>query len=91
MKNTEDEIIKICDRLEECKRRQICNYNPIVCAKSILKENIGDDYDILLKYKAQVEYNYNFEENVMSSIALIISAISLIISAIIGVADVASS
>lgn len=90
-KDNRDEIIIICDLLEECKKRQICNYNPIVCAKSVLKEYIGNDYNILLKYKAQVEYNYNFEENVMSSIALIISAISLIISAIIGVADVASS
>lgn len=86
-----DEIILICDSLEECKRRQICNYNPIVCAKSILKEYIGDDYNILLKYKAQLEYNYNFEDNTMSSISLITSAISLIISAVIGMADIASS
>lgn len=75
-----DEIILICDSLEECKRRQICNYNPIVCAKSILKEYIGDDYNILLKYKAQVEYHYNFEEITMSSIALIISICSLLVS-----------
>lgn len=79
-KDNRDEIIIICDLLEECKKRQICNYNPIVCAKSVLKEYIGNDYNILLKYKAQIEYNYNFEEITMSSIALIISVCSLLVS-----------
>lgn len=90
-KDNRDEIIKICDELENKKKHTLYNFEPMESTIDTLKFYINDNYNIFLKYKAQVEYHYNFEENTMSSISLITSAISLIISAIIGIADIASS
>lgn len=79
-KDNRDEIIKICDELENKKKHTLYNFEPMESTIDTLRFYIDNNYNILLKYKAQVEYNYNFEEITMSSIALIISVCSLLVS-----------
>ena len=77
-KDNRDEIIKICDELEKKRSSSLYNFEPIESAIDTLKLYISNDYNILLKYKAQLEYHYNFEELTLSTLALIISVCSLL-------------
>lgn len=52
MKN---DLIKICDALEECKKYDFCDNNEVVCARAYLKKYIGDDYNKLLKLKTLLD------------------------------------
>ena len=79
-KDNRDEIIKICDELEKKRSSSLYNFEPIESAIDTLKLYISNDYNILLKYKAQLEYHYNFEELTLSTLALIISVCSLLVS-----------
>lgn len=63
MKN---DLIKICDALEECKKYDFCDNNEVVCARAYLKKYIGDDYNKLLKLKTLLDiendYKMTFEK-----------------------------
>lgn len=83
MKN---DLIKICDALEECKKYDFCDNNEVVCARAHLKKYIGDDYNKLLKLKTLLDidnhYKMTFEkiQNLGFSIATFILSVTTIIS-----------
>lgn len=85
MKN---DLIKICDALEECKKYDFCDNNEVVCARAYLKKYIGDDYNKLLKLKTLLDiendYKMTFEkiENWFFSIATFLLSVATIISTV---------
>jgi hypothetical protein len=54
-----DDIVKICDRMDECEKKSLCNYNPIICAKSLVKLYVKDDYNKILLLEAQAKIYKN--------------------------------
>lgn len=50
-----NDITKLCDEMENCRKRSNCQFNEIVCVKKYLNEYIQDDYNNLLKLKTQAD------------------------------------
>ena len=51
---------KLCDKIEKCSKREKCEFNPIICTESYLREYIHGDAKRLLKIKAEangISYN----------------------------------
>lgn len=90
MKN-KDEIIILCDELENCKKKSICDFNEIVCVKRALRKYINGDKDKILKLKVQLELHKKFRENTFSQLAFCVSVFSLIISTIVSVFNICNS
>ena len=90
MKNKED-IIILCDELENCKRKSICDFNEIICAKKALREYINGDKNRILKLKVQLDLHKNFRENTFSQLAFCVSIFSLMISTMASVFDIIDS
>jgi len=86
MKNKED-IIILCDELENCKKKSICDFNEIICAKKALREYINGDKNRILKLKVQLD----FRENTFSQLAFCVSIFSLMISTMASVFDIIDS
>lgn len=86
-----DDLIKICDELENCKNAKICYKNEIICTKSILKRYIGDDHNKLLKLKAELEIHENYEGTTISNLSLLVSSFSLLVAIISGIATLTNS
>lgn len=90
MKNKED-IIILCDELENCKKKSICDFNEIICAKKALREYINGDKNRILKLKVQLDLHKNFRENTFSQLAFCVSIFSLMISTMASVFDIIDS
>ena len=90
MKNKED-IIILCDELENCKKKSICAFNEIICAKKALREYINGDKNRILKLKVQLDLHKNFRENTFSQLAFCVSIFSLMISTMASVFDIIDS
>ena len=90
MKNKED-IIILCDELENCKKKSICDFNEIICAKKALREYINGDKNRILKLKVQLDLYKNFRENIFSQLAFCVSIFSLMISTMASVFDIIDS
>lgn len=90
MKNKED-IIILCDELENCKKKSICDFNEIICAKKALREYINGDKNRILKLKVQLDLHKNFRENTFSQLAFCVSIFSLMISTMASVFDIIES
>jgi hypothetical protein len=82
MKN-KDDIIILCDELENCKKKSICHFNEIVCAKGALRKYINEDKDKILKLKVQLDLHKNFNQNTLSLLAFCVSVFSLMISTMV--------
>ena len=50
-----DDLIKLCDKLENCSKKEICYKNEIVCTKAVLQSYINGDENKRLKLKAQIK------------------------------------
>lgn len=90
MKNKED-IIILCDELENCKKKSICDFSEIICAKKALREYINGDKNRILKLKVQLDLHKNFRENTFSQLAFCVSIFSLMISTMASVFDIIDS
>lgn len=90
MKN-KDDIIILCDELENCKKKSICDFNEIVCAKGALRKYINGDKDRILKLKVQLDLHKNFNEITFSRLAFFISIFSLTISTLVSVFNINDS
>lgn len=90
MKNKED-IIILCDELENYKKKSICDFNEIICAKKALREYINGDKNRILKLKVQLDLYKNFRENTFSQLAFCVSIFSLMISTMASVFDIIDS
>lgn len=73
------ELYKICDELENCKKRKICFCNEIVCTRKILNEYVNSDLDKVLKLKAELlihedEKRYKtFDGNNLTGLSIIVT------------------
>ena len=84
-----NDLMKLCDKLENCSKNEICNKNEIVCTKAVLQSYINGDENKRLKLKVQIEQHekgiYETMTETLSLVttvdALAISCISLIVSA----------
>lgn len=90
MKN-KDDIIILCDELENCKKKSICDFNEIVCAKGALRKYINGDKDRILKLKVQLDLHKNFNKITFSRLAFFISIFSLTISTLVSVFNINDS
>ena len=90
MKNKED-IIILCDELENCKKKSICDFNEIICAKKALREDTNREKNRILKLKVQLDLHKNFRENTFSQLAFCVSIFSLMISTMASVFDIIDS
>ncbi len=90
MKNKED-IIILCDELENCKKKSICDFNEIICAKKALREYINGDKNRILKLKVQLELHKNFNQNTLSLLAFCVSVFSLMISTVVSAYNISVS
>lgn len=83
-----DDLIKLCDKLENCSKNEICYKNKIVCTKAVLQSYINGDENKRLKLKAQIkQYEKGIYESMTETLsqavavaALATSCISLIVS-----------
>ena len=79
-----DDLIKLCDKLENCSKNEICYKNKIVCTKAVLQSYINGDENKRLKLKAQIkQYDGSMTETLSQAVAvaaLATSCISLIVS-----------
>lgn len=75
-----DDIIKICDELEEDKLmdREL----KVVRARKRIKKYIDKDYNKLLQLKAEVKMHSNFDDSVLKMLSFFMSAIALILTII---------
>lgn len=86
-----DDIIILCDKLEKCTTKSICDFNEIICAKKALREYINGDKNRILKLKVQLDLHKNFRENTFSQLAFCVSIFSLMISTMASVFDISDS
>ena len=78
MKN-KDDIIILCDELENCKKKSICHFNEIVCAKGALRKYINEDKDKILKLKVQLDLHKNFNQNTLTIITIVLLFLIIIV------------
>ena len=67
-----NDITKLCDEMENCRKRSNCQFNEIVCVKKYLNEYIQDDYNNLLKLKTQADIYIENEKNELMEDVLLI-------------------
>lgn len=75
-----DDLTKLCDELEKCKKKRSCYANEIVCTKAKLKCYIDGDVNKILKLKAQIKIRDNYTQGDIGVISLIVSVITLCLS-----------
>lgn len=83
-----DDLIKLCDKLENCSKKETCYKNEIVCTKAVLQSYINGDENKRWKLKAQIRQHekgmYESMTELLSSLmtvdTLAISCISLMVS-----------
>lgn len=86
-----DDIIILCDELEKCTTKSICDFNEIICAKKALREYINGDKNRILKLKVQLELHKNFNQNTLSLLAFCVSVFSLMISTVVSAYNISVS
>lgn len=86
-----DDIIKICDELENCKRSKICFKNTIECTRRVLNAYIDNDYDKLLKLKAELDIHRNFDNVMLSNFSFATSVFAVLLSVFNGLITVSKS
>lgn len=74
------DITELCEKMEKCRRSSICQSNEIVCAKKYLNEYIKNDYNNLLKLKAQVKTHMDVENRMMNSANFAFTVITTIVT-----------
>lgn len=80
-----DDLIKLCDELEECKRKRSCYSDEIVCTKARLVTYVNGDENKVLKLKAQVKMQNAYTTNEIGLISLVIAILSLVVMIVSGV------
>ena len=84
-KDTMDDIIKLCDELESCKRKNICYKNEIVCTRALVNRYIDGDDSKRSKLKAQIrQHGRGLEQGTLSTISQSVSVMSLLVTVVSG-------
>lgn len=71
-----DDLIKMCDKLEKCRKEKNCIANEIICSRKIVKDYVGNDKNKLLTLKAQLEIHKNSTSHDLNLLAVLIAAFS---------------
>lgn len=82
-----DDLIKLCDELEDCRKKRTCYVNEIVCAKSKLKCYIDGDTNKILKLKAQIKIHNSYGQGDIGILSLIVSVLTLCVTILSGIWD----
>lgn len=82
-----NDLTKLCDELETCRKKNVCCANEIVCAKSKLKYYIDGDTNKILKLKAQIKIRNSYDQGDLGTISLVISAITLCVTILNGISN----
>ncbi|MGN0169429.1 MAG: hypothetical protein ACI39H_01545 [Lachnospiraceae bacterium] len=72
-----DDLTKLCDELERCKREKSCYENEIACVKAKLNTFVDGDHNKLLRLKAQLKIHNAYKSNEYGLISFIISVVTL--------------
>ena len=76
MAKEKNELIKLCDELEECRKKRSCYVNEIVCSRAKLTKYIDGDTDKALKLKAQIR-QFDSPPSELDSFSLFVSIAAL--------------
>lgn len=81
-KNTgKNDLIKMCDELNACKKRNICNSgNEILCAKRKIKKYVQNDFDNYLKLKALAQRQYLSDKVNTSEVSIVVSVTTILVN-----------
>lgn len=79
MAKEKNELIKLCDELEECRKKRSCYVNEIVCSRAKLTKYIDGDADKALKLKAQIR-QFDSPPSELNSFSLFVSIAALCLS-----------
>ena len=79
MAKEKNELIKLCDELEECRKKRSCYVNEIVCSRAKLTKYIDGDADKALKLKAQIR-QFDSPPSELDSFSLFVSIAALCLS-----------
>lgn len=79
MAKEKNELIKLCDELEECRKKRSCYVNEIVCSRAKLTKYIDGDTDKALKLKAQIR-QFDSPPSELNSFSLFVSIAALCLS-----------
>lgn len=76
-----DDLIKLCDELENCKNKKFCYNNEIVCTKAMVQRYIDNDRNKMLGLKAQIKlHERSIEEKAVETISLIVTVAALLVA-----------
>lgn len=75
-----DDLIKLCDELEDCKQKKLCYANEIVCARAKLEHYIDGDKNKALKLKAQIDSYDSAPNDPLGTVAFFMSVATLFLT-----------
>lgn len=76
-----DDLIKLCDKMEACRKSRKCKSNAVICAKRFVYDYMKGDRNRLLKLQAELKI-HRTELQINSDIALLIPVASFILTII---------
>lgn len=75
-----DDLTKICDELEQCRKKRSCYSNRIVCTKAKLQRYIGQDSNKLMDLKAQIEIHNDDVNDIFGPCSFIVATFTLCVT-----------
>lgn len=75
-----NDITKMCDEIEDCRKRRNCYSNGVICAKSIVYRYIDGDNNKLLKLKAEINLHKDTEKDYQHYFSILVSTIALLLA-----------
>ena len=82
-----DDLTKICDELEQCRKNRSCYPNRIVCAKAKLQRYIGQDFNKLMDLKAQIEVHRDDSNDIFGPSSFIVATLTLCVTILSSIQD----
>lgn len=75
-----DELTKICDELENCRKKRSCYPNRIVCVKAKLQRYVGQDFNKLMALKAQIEVHKDDCNDILGPGSFLVATFTLCVT-----------
>lgn len=83
-----DDLIEICDKIENCNKSKNCNRNEVVCVRKVLRSYTDNDYDKILKLKAEIDIHRDFDKSILNNLSFLLSFMSWILAILYNVSIV---
>lgn len=74
-----DDLIEICDKIENCNKSKKCNRNEVICVRKVLRSYIDNDYDKILKIKAEIDIHRDFNKSILNDLSFLMSFMAWIL------------